>query len=189
MRLQYAPSRRIMRGIAPPMALMFAACTPSSQKAAMSDPSAAPENTVRNAEGPGRKGDGPANSDPGAPAGGKLQQAAQGPMPEPASAAENPAPAPLADSHAAASGRRILSTAFVRVGPDGHLTVELQDGRAVVLRDVVMGPKSYCGIQVAGGPSHAKYCGEYAEVIAARPGGVTAGPDRVDAAANPVKGK
>ncbi|WP_299429127.1 hypothetical protein [Sphingomonas bacterium] len=67
-------------------------------------------------------------------------------------------------------GRRILSTAFVRVGPGGHLTVELRDGRLLVLRDVVMRAKDYCGVQAAGDPARAKYCGGYAEVAAARPG-------------------
>ncbi len=78
---------------------------------------------------------------------------------------------PRADSPAEAEGRRILSTAFVRVGPGGHLTVELRDGRVLVLRDVVMGPRDYCGAQVAGDAGHARYCGGYAEVAAARAGG------------------
>jgi hypothetical protein len=78
---------------------------------------------------------------------------------------------PLADSPQEALGRRILSTAFVRVGPDGHLTVELHDGRVLVLRDVVMGPKDYCGAHVAGGSAPVRYCGGYAEVAVARPGG------------------
>jgi len=64
-----------------------------------------------------------------------------------------------------------LSTAFVRVGPDGHLTVELRDGRAMVLRDVVMGPRDYCGVQVLVGPAGKRYCGGYGDVAAARPGG------------------
>lgn len=81
------------------------------------------------------------------------------------------APAPLADSPAEAQGRRTLSTAFVRVGPDGHLTVELHNGHVLVLRDVVMRPRDYCGVQVAGDRARAKYCGGYAEVAAARPGG------------------
>lgn len=74
------------------------------------------------------------------------------------------------DSPAEARGRRILSTAFVRVGADGQLTVELHDGRVLVLRDVVMRPRDYCGVQVAGDPARARYCGGYAEVAAARPG-------------------
>jgi hypothetical protein len=64
-----------------------------------------------------------------------------------------------------------LSTAFVRVGPDGLLTVELRNGSVLVLRNVVMRPKDYCGEQVAGSTADAKYCGGYAQVAAARPGG------------------
>jgi hypothetical protein len=64
-----------------------------------------------------------------------------------------------------------LSTAFVRVGPDGYLTVELRDGRVLVLRNVVMRRKDYCGLQNVGGADGAEYCGGYAEVAAARPGG------------------
>jgi hypothetical protein len=57
------------------------------------------------------------------------------------------------------------------VGPDGHLTVELRDGRAMVLRDVVMRPRDYCGVQVLGGLAGKRYCGGYGDVAAARPGG------------------
>jgi hypothetical protein len=111
----------------------------------------------------------------------------QGSVPEPVSAAENPAPARRADSPAEAQGRRTLSTAFVRVGPDGHLTVELRDGRAMVLRDVVMRPRDYCGVQVLGGPAGTRYCGGYGDIAAARPGGAPA-PDAPDPAAlNPVE--
>lgn len=85
-------------------------------------------------------------------------------------AAENTAPGPLTDSPAEALGRRILSTAFVRIGPGGHLTVELHDGRVLVLRDVVMRPRDYCGVQVTSGGGGSKYCGGYAEVAAARSG-------------------
>jgi hypothetical protein len=60
------------------------------------------------------------------------------------------------------------------VGPDGLLTVELRNGRVLVLRNVVMRRKDYCGVQVLGGPAGGQYCGGYAEVAAARPGGVTA---------------
>lgn len=88
-------------------------------------------------------------------------------MPSPDPVPSSSKPSPLIDSPAEALGRRILSTAFVRVGAGGHLTVELRDGSTLVLRDVVMHPKDYCGVQVAG----AKYCGGYAEVTAARAGG------------------
>ena len=118
---------------------------------------------------------------------GDQQPAALGPIPEAVSAAENPAPAPPADSPAEAEGRRTLSTAFVRVGPDGHLTVELRSGRVLVLRNVVMRPNDYCGVQVLGGPAGAKHCGGYAEVAAARPGGAPA-PEAPDlAVSNPVE--
>jgi hypothetical protein len=73
------------------------------------------------------------------------------------------------------------------VGPDGHLTVELRDGRVLVLRNLVMRPKDYCGMQVAGGPARAKYCGGYAEVAAARPGGAPALNQPSSAVSNPVE--
>jgi hypothetical protein len=93
------------------------------------------------------------------------------PVSETNAAAESPASAPSADSPAQAQGRRILSAAFVRVGPDGHLTVELSDGRAMVLRDVVMRPADFCGVQALGGSAGKRYCGGYGDVAAARPGG------------------
>ena len=105
----------------------------------------------------------------------------QGSIPEPVSAAEDTAPAPGADSPAEAEGRRTLSTAFVRVGPGGHLTVELRDGRTIVLRDVVMRARDYCGVQVPGGSARTRYCGGYGDVAAARPGGAPA-PDEPDPA-------
>ncbi len=111
------------------------------------------------------------------PAGGgarSRERAAAGPSPEPVSAAENPAPVAAADSPAAAQGRRILSTGFVRVGPDGHLTVTLRNARVLVLRDVVMRRKDYCGAYVLGGKAGARYCGEYSEIAAAKPGGALA---------------
>jgi hypothetical protein len=75
------------------------------------------------------------------------------------------------DSPAEAIGRRTLSAAFVRVGPDGHLTVELHNGLVLVLRDVVMRRKNYCGVQLLVGLQETKYCGGYADVAAARAGG------------------
>jgi hypothetical protein len=62
------------------------------------------------------------------------------------------------------------------VGPDGHLTVELRSGRTMVLRDVVMRPRDFCGVQVLGGSPGTRYCGGYGDIAAARPGGVPA-PD------------
>jgi hypothetical protein len=99
-----------------------------------------------------------------------------GPDPAPApTITAVPTPGPHADSPDAALGRRILSTAFVRVGPDGHLTVELRDGQVLVLRDVVMRREDYCGVDVLGAKPDAKLgarrCGGYAEVAVARPGG------------------
>lgn len=106
---------------------------------------------------------------------------------DPLSGAENSAAPPRADSPAEAEGRRTLSTAFVRGGPDGYLTVELRDGRAVVLRDVVMRPGDYCGTQVLAGATGGRYCGGYGDIAAARPGGgpVLHAPD--PGVANPVR--
>ncbi len=83
------------------------------------------------------------------------------------------------DLPVAAEGRRILSTAIVRMGPDGHLTVELRDGRVLVLRNVTVGAENYCGEPVSGAPAGKKFCGDFAEVRAARPGGgtMTGSPD------------
>jgi hypothetical protein len=143
----------MLRTLLPCFAALVA-CTPSPKEAAMRNPSLIPETAARESSGTNTDG--------------------QGSIPERASAAENPAPAPRADSPAEAEGRRTLSTAFVRVGPDGHLTVELRNGRAIVLRNVVMRPRDYCGVQVLGGSAGTRYCGGYGDVAAARPGG---GPD------------
>ena len=89
---------------------------------------------------------------------------------QPVENAENPLPSTLKDTPAEAVGRRTLSTAFVRVGPDGLLTVQLKNGNVLVLRNVSMRPKDYCGEQVLGGPAGKKYCGGYADVASARPG-------------------
>ena len=96
-------------------------------------------------------------------------RAALGPSPLPISAAENLLPVPASEAPAA-HGRRTFSTAFVRIGPDGHLTVTLRNGTVVTLRDVTMGPTKYCGLQVTGGLTAKRYCGAYTEVAAARPG-------------------
>lgn len=154
-----------------PLSSVLAACTPSPQKAAMPSPSPGSANPVQASNKSGPAGDRSSAPDPSG-------QGARG---------------PLADSPAEAHGRRILSTAFVRVGPDGHLTVELRGGRVLVLRNVVMRPSDYCGMQVAGSPARAKYCGGYAEVAAARPGGMPApdqpgyvAPDTVEPAPGPA---
>lgn len=80
------------------------------------------------------------------------------------------APAPLADTPAEAEGRRTLSTAFVRLGAGEPLIVELRNGGTIMLRDVVMNRKDYCGVQVADGAAGPRYCGRYGDVAAARPG-------------------
>jgi hypothetical protein len=77
--------------------------------------------------------------------------------------------------------------AFVMVGPDGHLTVELRNGRAMVLRDLVMRPRDYCGVQVLGRSAGTRYCGGYGDVAAARPGGVPTPEEPDRAVANLVE--
>lgn len=67
-------------------------------------------------------------------------------------------------------GRRIFSTAFVRIGPDGHLSVRYHDGRELVLRDVTMRAKAFCGRLASGEAMGKVYCGNYADVAAAQPG-------------------
>ena len=155
-------------------AAALAACTPSPQETAMPSPSPDPGTNAQDSSGAGSDGEASAAPNPTGRGAGDQERAALGPMPEPVPAAESPVPAPPADSPAEAEGRRTLSTAFVRVGPDGHLTVELRSGHVLVLRDVVLRRKDYCGVQVLGGPAGAQYCGGYAEVAAARPGGVPA---------------
>ena len=97
----------------------------------------------------------------------------------------NPGPVPAtatlaaarrADSPAEAEGRRTLSNAFVRLGAGEHLTVELRDGRTIVLRDVVVGPRDYCGVQVSGGAAGTRYCGGFGEIAAARPVAAASAP-------------
>jgi hypothetical protein len=97
-------------------------------------------------------------------------------MPDPQNTPQKPAATqgPV-DTPAETQGRQTLSTAFVRLGPDGYLTVELRDGRVIVLKNVQIGPKDYCGVQASGDQSGTKYCGAYGDVAAARPGG---GPDQ-----------
>ena len=151
---------------------MLAACTPSPQKAAMPSSSHFSGTTLQSSSGRGV---------------GASEPAVMGLTSEPEAVAKNAAPGPLADSPAEAQGRLILSTAFVRVGPDGHLTVALHNGRVLALRDVVMRPKDYCGVHVADDP--ARYCGGYAEVAAARPGGAQTVADPVEPAPGPPKAK
>lgn len=92
--------------------------------------------------------------------------AARAPIPETVSVAEQLHPA-TTDSAAAARGRRTLSTAFVRLGPGGHLLVTLRDGRVLQLRDVTMGKTDFCGVAGDGMPGKRR-CASYADVATAR---------------------
>ncbi len=175
-----------------PLFAVFAACTPSPWGTAMRSSSPVPGTTA-----PALSDTGPASGNTGGgdrdtlapnPAGqgpGDRAQAIQGPIQEAVSAAEDPGHAMPDDLSAATAGRRTLSTAFVRVGPDGHLMVELHDGRVLVLRDVVMRAGEYCGAQVQGSSPGKRYCGRYADVAAARPGGAPVPNESVPAASNP----
>lgn len=97
--------------------------------------------------------------------------AAQGPRVEAISAAENPVGlGKNAAGKSAVRGRRVLSTAFVMIGPDGYLTVELADGQELILREVVMHRDNYCGVRIVGGKASGQYCGDYATVAGARAG-------------------
>lgn len=155
-------------------AAALAACTPSPQETAMHNPN--PD------RGPAVQGSGEAASDgqasrasnPTGQGAVNPEPASHGPSPAAVPLAANPVAAPSADSPAEAEGRRTLSTAFVRMGPDERLVVELRDGRVLVLRNVVMRRKDYCGVLVSGGKAGGQYCGGYAEVAAARPGAAPA---------------
>lgn len=160
----------------------LAACTPSFQEAAMHSPKPLSGTTLETE--PELRGG--AASRAAVRGTGDPSRAAQGPIQQPVSAAGHPAPASPTGSSAGVEGRRTLSTAFVRIGPDGHLTVELRDGRVVVLRDVVMRPKDYCGVHVLGGARGSRYCGGYADVAAARPGGAPTFDPPASATADPV---
>jgi hypothetical protein len=174
--------------ILPAFAAALAACTPPPQETAMHSRSPEPAITAGSSSnavvGGEASGGAPGSAGRGAT---DQERAALGPSPEPVSAAENPAPAMPSDSTAEADGRRTLSTAFVRVGPDGHLTVELHNGRVLVLRNVVMRRKDYCGAQVVGGRAGARHCGRYSEVAAARPGGLPAPAEPDLAAPSPLE--
>ena len=90
------------------------------------------------------------------------------------------------DTAAAAHGRRTLSTAFVRVGPDNLLTVGLRDGSERTLQNVAMRAGDYCGTQLSGGTQR-KFCGSYADVVTARPGGTAPAIQPDLAAPNPLQ--
>lgn len=169
----------------------FAACSPSPQDAAMRKSSPGSDLRVEKSDEAKREVPASPTSSSAESDGGDRPPAALGPMPEPVSAAENPAPTPAtaatADLPEEALGRRTLSTAFVRVGPDGHLTVELRNGRAMVLRNVTMRRRDYCGTHVVGNVSGTKYCGRYEDVLAARAGGLPTPIEPDAAAANPIE--
>lgn len=98
--------------------------------------------------------------------------AAQGPSTVPISATADPIVSTStrpADKFSENRGRRIFSTAFVRMGPGGHLSVRHYDGRELVLRDVTMRAKVFCGRLVSGEAMGKIYCGNFADVAAAQP--------------------
>ena len=161
------PESAMLRMLLPLSTLV--ACTPSPREAAMPSPSPITAAPVESSSETGPEGQTSVASRSTGGATGNPEQAAQAPIQEPVSATDSPAPG-LADSPAEARGRRILSTAFVRMGPDGHLTVDLEDGRVLVLRDVVMRPKDYCGTRLLGTKPGIRHCGGYADITAARPG-------------------
>lgn len=162
-----------MLGILLPFSAVFAACTPTQQDAVMRSPSPFPRAPVRVSSDTGSEVYDSLSPSQAMQNASHHAQAMQGPIPRAVSAAENPGTVMLKDLPAEAIGRRTLSTAFVMVGPDGHLTVELRNGLVLVLREVVMRPKDYCGRQVQSELRGKRYCGGYADVVAARPGGVS----------------
>lgn len=81
----------------------------------------------------------------------------------------------------AARGRQIVSTAFVRLGPDGLMELETRDGRRMVLRGVTMTPHTVCGITVARGTTGKRRCIDYAQVTQARPADPPVHIDPIDA--------
>ena len=160
------------------LSAVLEACTPSPQEAAMRSRGPVSMTLARGGSAAKPEGERSTAQVATGQVAGEGGQAALGPMSQPVSAAANPVPAPspvaAANSSAEASGRRTLSTAFVRVGPDGILTVDLRDGRVVVLRDLVMRPDHYDGVQIVGGRPGGRYRGAYADVAAARPGSAIA---------------
>ena len=147
------------------------ACNPPPKEAAMPNPRPVSESEARESRQTDTNVPGSTDPRPTGRGTGVPEQDSRASLPEPASAAVNPAPGRRGDSPAEAEGRRTLSTAFVMMGPDGHLTVELRDGRSMVLRDVVMRARDYCGVQALGGSAGKTFCGGYGDVAAARPGG------------------
>ena len=169
-----------------PLSVVIAAPAPLRSEAIVSSPTEANATVPHASESPNDEVQGTVGRRPSGAEVGGGKQAAQGPMPEVVSAAGNPAPMPHGALSPEAVGRRILSTAFVRVDAHGYLTVERHDGRVVVLRDVVMRPLDYCGVEVVGGTPRRRYCGRYVDVAAARPGKNEA-VEPVSAGSDPVR--
>ena len=173
-----------------PLLGALAACAPSPQDAAMRSNSPVSETDTRNAsnvdESAAPDYQPPVTLKRSGNGGPNPELAAQAPIPEAVSAAENRLLAGPVDAPTAAQGRRTLSAAFVMVGPDGHLTIELRDGRMLVLRDVTMRPHDFCGVAARGGTPKGRYCGGYADVIAARPGGGQIVDEPPSATSNPI---
>lgn len=166
----------------------LAACTLSAHDAAMRKSSPIPSTPVQGSRAVISEGEGQAVLSSTGQHADIRAHAAQGLIPEPISAAENlvaPVGRPV-ELPADALGRRMLSTAFVRVGPEGHLTVELRNGRLLVLRNVVMRPKKYCGEHVIGGGPGKQYCGRYADIATARAGDLPAHEELGRAKSNPI---
>ena len=161
-------------------AAVLAACAPSPQETAMRSRSPEAETTA------GTSSRAVVESGPSGNVSSPAGRAALGPSQEAVSAADNPVPAMPTGLSEEAVGRRILSTAFVLVGPDGRLTVELRNGRVLVLRDVVMHRKNYCGVHVAGSEPGTRYCGQYSELAGARPGGPPTRSEPDLAVPNPI---
>ena len=155
---------------------MLAACASSPQKAAMPN--------FSNSPGPSVNDHRIATPERGASP--EARSSAPKAVPEPVTSVTGGGSVSLPDSAAEAQGRLILSTAFVRVGGDGRLTVELRNGQVIVLRNVTMQPKTYCGAHVGGDPVRNKYCGGYAEIAAARPGGTPSSAEPDSTARGPI---
>jgi len=101
--------------------------------------------------------------------------AASEPVSDPGSVAEKhyPGTSATASGNADAQGRRTVSTAFVRLGPGGHLLVTMLNGSELALRDVTMEERALCGVPVTGGRGERpdageRQCHRYAGVAAAR---------------------
>lgn len=63
----------------------------------------------------------------------------------------------------------------------------LGNGRVLMLRNVVMRRKDYCGLRVNGDKAGTHYCGRYADVAAARPGHVSTPAEPDLAVSNPIQ--